>query len=81
MFSYFSYSIVHENFVFSFIFQPMQDDIAIWPDIKNFLRFDYWEHFSYFEKDLQAFVRLLIQGVVLLDFFSLIYFYLLLNLG
>ena len=52
MFSHFSYSIAHENFVFSLIFQPMQDNSAIWPGIKisyvwlvrAFLIF--WERFA-----------------------------------
>ena len=74
MFSYFSYSIIHENFLFSLIFQPVQDNSAIRPSIK----------ISYVlasESIFDILRKILIQGVLLWDFFSLIYFYLLLNLG
>ena len=82
MLSYFNYSIACENFVFYLIFQPMQDDSATWPGLTVLSYVLIIESmFLCFEGDLQIFVQLLILGVVLLDFFSLIYFYLLLNLG
>ena len=74
IFCYFGYSIAHENFVFSLIFQPMQDNSAIQPGLKISYVLIIESIFLYFERDLQTFVRLLIQGAVLLDFFSLIYF-------
>ena len=74
MFSYFSYSIIHENFLFSLIFQPVQGNSAIRPSIKI-------SYVLVSESIFDILRKILIQGVLLWDFFSLIYFYLLLNLG